>query len=293
VSSILSEQTSVTAKQKHHSQQVVLVIEDNLDMQSHIKQVIEQQHHCILAGNGELGLELAYEYIPDVIVCDLMLTGINGFEVLQQIKQNEITAHIPVILLTARSDLDSRLHGLKLNADEYLSKPFNQDELLSHIQSLIENRKRLQQSYLKIFNQQQQCSRLESSNANLVQLTADSDESPSLDEQFLTKLENLVAKYYAEPDLDITILAKELAMSERQLQRKIKNLLGTTPINFIKVFRLHKAQELLNSGAQIGRIALDVGFSSQTYFGRCFKEQFKCTPKQFQQGLKNDVTTAP
>ena len=293
VSSILSERSSTTVNQQSHTQQVVLVIEDNLDMQSHIKQVVEQHHHCLLAGSGELGLELAYEYLPDLIVCDLMLTGIDGFEVLQQIKQNEVTAHIPVILLTARSDLESRLHGLNLNADEYLSKPFNQDELLSRIQSLIENRKRLQQSYLKRFNQQQQCSRLENSNANLAQLTGESNESPSLDEQFLTKLENLVAKYYVEPDLDITVLAKELAMSERQLQRKIKNLLGTTPINFIKVFRLHKAQELLNSGAQIGRIALDVGFSSQTYFGRCFKEQFKCTPKQFQQQLKKDVTTEP
>ena len=288
VSSILSEQTSATASKKDHSQQVILVIEDNLDMQSHIKQVIEQQHHCILASSGELGLELANEYLPDLIVCDLMLTGIDGFEVLQQIKQNEMTAHIPVILLTARSDLESRLQGLNLNADEYLSKPFNQEELLSRINSLIKNRKHLQQNYLKKFNQQQQCSRLENSNANLAQLTSESDEPASLDEQFLTKLEKLVAKHYVDPDLDITVLANELAMSERQFQRKIKVLLGTTPINFIKAFRLQKAQELLSSGAQIGRIALDVGFSSQTYFGRCFKEQFKCTPKQFQQQLKSD-----
>jgi len=207
---------------------------------------------------------------------------------LLQIKQNEMTAHIPVILLTARSDLESRLQGLNLNADEYLSKPFNQEELLSRINSLIKNRKNLQQNYLKKFNQQQQCSRLENSNANLAQLTSESDEPASLDEQFLTKLEKLVAKHYVDPDLDITVLANELAMSERQFQRKIKVLLGTTPINFIKAFRLQKAQELLSSGAQIGRIALDVGFSSQTYFGRCFKEQFKCTPKQFQQQLKSD-----
>ena len=287
VSYLLSEQSNASVQPKVNSQQVVLVIEDNLDMQNHIKQVVEQQHHCILAGSGEEGLILAHDYLPDLIVCDLMLTGIDGFEVLMKIKQDEMTSHIPVILLTARSDLESRLHGLNLNADEYLNKPFNQDELLSRIQSLLENRKKLQQSYLKKFNQQQQSTRLENSQQNLNELTEDDGPKLSLDDKFLRKLEALIAKYYTESELDIIVLAKELAMSERQLQRKIKVLLGTTPNNFIKVFRLQKAQELLKSGAQIGRIALDVGFASQTYFGRCFKEQFNCTPKQYQQQLKN------
>ena len=133
---------------RHHSQKVVLVIEDNLDMQNHIKQVIEQHHHSLLAGSGELGLTLAQEYIPDVIVCDIMLTGIDGFAVLKQLKSHELTSHIPVILLTARSDLDSRLHGLHLQADEYLSKPFNHQELLTRISNLISNREKLQKRYL-------------------------------------------------------------------------------------------------------------------------------------------------
>ncbi len=288
VASLLIEPVSASAKQNQHSQQVVLVIEDNIDMQSHIKQVIEQQHHCILAGSGELGLELAQEFLPDLIVCDLMLTGIDGFEVLKTLKEGEVTAHIPIILLTARSDLESRLHGLKLNADEYLSKPFNQDELLTRIQSLIDNRKLLQQSYLKSFNDEQKSSRLATSQDNLTKLTDSNIEEISLDDKFLTKLEGLIAEHYTEPSLDIASLSKELAMSERQLQRKIKSLLGTKPNNFIKDFRLKKAQELLKSGAQIGRIALDVGFSSQTYFGRCFKESFGCTPKQYQQRIKDE-----
>ncbi len=285
VASLLTEQRSATSTQADHSQQVVLVIEDNLDMQSHIKQVIEQQHHCILAGSGELGLKLAQEYIPDLIVCDLMLTGIDGFEVLSQLKQDELTAHIPVILLTARSDLESRLHGLNLKADEYLSKPFNQHELLSRIQSLIANRQQLQQRYLQQFSDEQKAERKTNSQENVSKLAQDTTEQSSLDDKFLHKLEALIAKYYTEPELDISLLAKELAMSERQLQRKIKVILGTTPNNFIKEFRLKKAQELLIKGTQIGRIALDVGFSSQTYFGRCFKESFDCTPKQYQQRI--------
>lgn len=291
VISLLTEQRSATTNQTDHSQQVVLVIEDNLDMQSHIKQVIEQQHHCILAGSGELGLQLAQEYIPDLIVCDLMLTGIDGFEVLTQLKQDEMTAHIPVILLTARSDLESRLQGLKLNADEYLSKPFNQHELLTRIQNLITNRKQLQKRYLQQFNDDKKAERKTSSQKNVAKLTKESVEQSSLEDKFLHKLEALIAKHYTEPELDISLLAKELAVSERQLQRKIKVMLGTTPNNFIKEFRLKKAQELLLSGSQIGRIALDVGFSSQTYFGRCFKESYHCTPKQYQQKMAQEDST--
>lgn len=291
VTSLLTEQRTVANIETNHSQQVVLVIEDNLDMQSHIKQVIEQQHHCILAGSGELGLKLAQEYIPDLIVCDLMLTGIDGFEVLTQLKQDEMTAHIPVILLTARSDLESRLQGLNLKADEYLSKPFNQHELLTRIQNLITNRQQLQKCFLQKFNEDQKVERKNTSQQNAADLTQSMVEQSSLEDKFLHKLEALIAKHYTDPELDISLLAKELAMSERQLQRKIKVILGTTPNNFIKEFRLKKAQVLLTSGAQIGRIALDVGFSSQTYFGRCFKESYHCTPKQYQQQIAQQDST--
>lgn len=282
ISSLLIEQQSQTSNIDNHSQQVVLVIEDNLDMQSHIKQVIEKAHHCILATSGEIGLTLAQEYMPDLIVCDIMLTGIDGFEVLKQLKKNDITAHIPVLLLTARSDLESRLQGLNLNADDYLSKPFNQQELLVRIASLIENRRQLQKSFQQHYAQQQVLDRKSTSHENLAQLTEPEQPTATLDEQFITRLEKSVAKMYIEPELGIAHLANELAMSERQLQRKIKVLLGTTPNNFIKEFRLKKAQVLLQSGSQIGRIAQDVGFSSQTYFGRCFKEAYGCTPKQYQ-----------
>ncbi|GLX79893.1 hypothetical protein tinsulaeT_32330 [Thalassotalea insulae] len=282
LSSLIVEQNSQPKNTQPHSQQVVLVIEDNVDMQSHIKQVIEQQHHCLLASSGELGLSLAQEYLPDLIVCDIMLTGIDGFAVLQQLKENELTSHIPVILLTARSDLDSRLQGLNLHADDYLSKPFNQQELLVRIANLMATRKQLQNSYLKQFNEKQTSKRKDASHEKVASLTTEQS-LESLDEKFLTNLENAIAKKYTEPELGISDLASDMAISERQLQRKIKVLLGTTPNNFIKEFRLKKAQELLRSGAQIGRIALDVGFSSQTYFGRCFKESFDCTPKQYQQ----------
>lgn len=288
VSSILVEQRSVTSSQNTHSQQVVLVIEDNMDMQGHIKKVVERQHHCILAGNGEQGVELAKEYVPDLIVSDLMLPGIDGFEVLKQTKEHEITAHIPVILLTARSDLDSRIKGLNMQADEYLSKPFNQDELLTRIQNLIDGRKQLQKAFMVKHEQGEKEKRKQDSQEKVAKLTETPEETSSLDEKFLNRLEELVADLYTDPSLDIYQLADKLAMSERQLQRKLKVLLGTNPNNFIREFRLKKAKDMLKSGTQIGIVAFDVGFSSQTYFGRCFKEAFSCTPKQYQQKIKEE-----
>jgi PAS domain S-box-containing protein len=289
VSSLLLEQHKANSSTRTISQKVILVIEDNLDMQSHIKQVIEQQHHCLLADSGEQGLTLAQEYLPDLIVCDIMLTGIDGFEVLKQLKNHELTSHIPVILLTARSDLDSRLHGLNLQADEYLSKPFNHKELLTRISNLITGREQLQKSYLGNFNKDIQKIRKDNSFNNVADLAHVSADELSLDTKFLDKLEVVTAKVYMNTDLDIVQLAEKMAMSERQLQRKIKGLLGITPNNFIKEFRLKKAKVLLQNGSQIGRIALDVGFSSQTYFGRCFKEMFACTPKQFQQQHQEEL----
>ena len=288
VSSILVEQRSVTSSQNTHSQQVVLVIEDNMDMQGHIKKVVERHHHCILAGNGEQGVELAKEYVPDLIVSDLMLPGIDGFEVLRQTKEHEITAHIPVILLTARSDLDSRIKGLNMQADEYLSKPFNQNELLTRIQNLIDGRKQLQQAFMKKHEQGEKEKRKQDSQEKVAKLTETPEETSSLDEKFLSRLETLVADLYSDPSLDIYQLADKMAMSERQLQRKLKVLLGTNPNNFIREFRLKKAKEMLKNGTQIGIVAFDVGFSSQTYFGRCFKDAFNCTPKQYQQKIKEE-----
>jgi transcriptional regulator GlxA family with amidase domain len=122
------------------------------------------------------------------------------------------------------------------------------------------------------------------------ELTSDDEPNQSKDEAFIEKLEGVIANMYTDTDLGSQQLANEMAISERQLQRKIKVLFGITPNNFIKEFRLVKAQNLLKSGAQIGLVAMDVGFSSQTYFGRCFKETFQCTPKQYQQTHKNQST---
>lgn len=281
---LLLDRKAALAEQSVQSNKVVLIIEDNLDMQHHIKQVVERSYQCLLASSGEQGLVIANEYMPDLIICDLMMTGIDGFEVLQRIRADEMTANIPLILLTARSDVDSRLQGLKLSADEYLNKPFNESELLIRIDNLIKSREQLRLQFVKQYQEQQKQQRKEDCRDNAKKLSQENQVAePSNDEKFLAKLESFLAEHYADQELDITSMANHLAMSDRQLQRKIKLLLNVTPNTFLKEFRLEKAKELLLSDVQIGLIALDVGFSSQTYFGKCFKEHFGCTPKQFRQ----------
>ncbi len=282
VSSLIIPQTPHLSKSKNHSQHMVLVIEDNIDMQSHIKRVIEQQHHCIIADSAETGIELALATIPDIIVCDLMLPGIDGFAALTALKENELTCHIPVVLLTARGDLDSRISGFELKADEYLSKPFNQQELLVRINSLIDNRMKLKSIHLaNALKDQQQNTKIATLN-KAIDLTSHDTPKTTQTDKFLIKLAEITSKKYAQMDFDIQLLAKELAVSERQLQRKVKMLLDISPNNYIKEFRLVKAKERLLKGEQVGQVALAVGFSSQTYFGRCFKEVYHCTPKQYQ-----------
>ena len=283
VSNLLQIQDNSEFESRKGSNLVALIIEDNKDMQLHIKQVLDQSYHCILADDGESGIDLAINYIPDIIICDLMLTGIDGFEVLQYIKQHEMTSHVPIIMLTARSDLDTRLKGLSLHADDYMSKPFNYKELLSRMDNLLSGRESLKQTYLAEFKNNIKVNRKVESQSNMNQLAQSPVILKTPDEKFLEKLEIIIAQHYVDPSLDISSLSSLIAMSERQLQRKIKMLLGVSPSIYIKEFRLMKAKELLLSGNQVGRIALDVGFSSQTYFGRCFKDVFNCTPKQFQQ----------
>lgn len=282
VGSLIVQQPKEQITKNKSSQQVVLVIEDNADMQTHIKRVIEQQHHCILADSGESGIELALSTIPDIIVCDLMLPGIDGFATLSALKEHELTNHIPVVMLTARGDLDSRISGFELKADEYLSKPFNQQELLVRINSLIENRKQLKTIHQAHAKKDLQNNNKKDTLETAIELSAEADICETQTDKFLIKLAEVTSQLYTNMDLDIHLLAKELAVSERQLQRKLKTLLDISPNNYIKEFRLEKAKERLLNGEQIGQVALAVGFTSQTYFGRCFKESFDCTPKQYQ-----------
>lgn len=268
---LLTEEVKVHDKTApvRKSKYMVLIIEDNFDMQRHLETIISPHHQCLVASNGTQGLNMAEEFLPDLILCDVMMPGIDGFEVLTRLKSESMTAHIPVIMLTAKTDRKSKLKGLKNEAEDYISKPFDAEELLLKLTNQINVRKKLQQQYEAQW-------RGFSENKSI-----ESEPEPGSD--FLQELNTYFEANYTDSTYSMNQLANQLAMSDRQLQRKVKALVDISPLELLKRFRLEKAKSQLRQNIQIGLVAQSCGFSSQTYFGRCFKEHFGVTPKKYQQ----------
>ncbi|WP_196139009.1 response regulator [Aliikangiella sp. G2MR2-5] len=267
-SEVFETKTKIHRKPLQKSENSVLIVEDNPDMLSHINDILSPYHHCLLADNGEEGVRLAMDYLPDIIVSDVMMPGIDGFELLKTLKKTDMTSHIPIILLTARSDTDSKIKGLEAEADDYLSKPFDAEELTLRVKNQLRSRQKLQQKLSMQWQQSGEAS------------------APPVEDKFVIKLEDVFEKNFTNTNFSMVELASQLAMSERQSQRKIKSVLGISPLEALKQYRLRKAKIQLETGEQIGVVAQSCGFTSQSYFGRCFKETYGMTPKQFQQSFK-------
>ncbi|MBL7740086.1 MAG: response regulator [Chitinophagaceae bacterium] len=240
----------------------VLVIEDNEDLRAYIGSCLESYYTIIEAGDGEQGTEQAIKNIPDLVITDVMMPKKDGFEVTRDLKQNEKTSHIPVIILTGKSSQASRLEGLQTEADVYLSKPFDADELRLQISNLLRNRQRMQERYSKkLF--------LETSH----------QEVTSVEEEFLQKALRAVEENLSDENFSVDQLSKALFMDRTQLFRKLKALTDQNPSNFIRNLRLKKAKYMLENGAgTVADIAFAVGFGSTTYFNKCFKEFYGESP---------------
>ena len=272
----------------------LLLIDDNPDMLQLLTNVLAEKYHCVTANNGEQGVAIAKEQVPDLVLSDVMMPGISGFEVLSQLKLDELTNHIPVILLTARGDIQSRLRGWAEKADEYLEKPFNNQELLLRIDNLLSIRTLLRQRYQRTLTAEVESSTtVESSTAvDDTQTIADTPEQDSsinsVSQKFFDKLNGVLETHYADEDLDIALVASEMAMSQRQMSRKIRSLLDLTPTEYVRNFRLKKAIVLLAEGMLPSVVAYQVGFTSHSYFGRCFKAQYDCLPSSYK-GKEGDA----
>lgn len=249
---------------------IALIVEDNDELRAFIKASIEDHYQIIEASNGAEGLEKAMEFIPNIIISDVMMPEMNGFELCEKIKTNEKTAHIPVILLTAKTAMDSRIQGLEFGADAYMNKPFNTKELVIRMKNLIHVRELLQEKY----SQQIEGSTTGNPSADLRLST--------YDEQFLENLKTFIIEHIGEEELNIENIAKEMAMSRTQLFRKTKALLNQSPSEFLRNIRLNKAKELLvEKKGNVSEIAYQVGFSSQKYFSTKFKEKYGLSPSEF------------
>ncbi|MEO5600560.1 MAG: ATP-binding protein [Cyclobacteriaceae bacterium] len=272
---VISEETRMEIRNENEtvsidSQHVLLIVEDNADMRHYIRKTLAGQYQIIEAENGKQGVNKAEEIVPDLIISDIMMPEMDGYKLCEIIKTNELTSHIPVILLTAKADRESKLSGLEIGADDYLSKPFDSEELKLIVRNRIEERRKMRERFTREVT-------LEPKHISIT----------SLDEKFLTKVLAIIETHMDNENFSIDELSREAAYSNMHFYRKIKALAGQTPSQFLRTIRLKRAAELLSKNSDnVTQIAYSVGFSSLSYFNKCFKEQFGVTPGQFAESNK-------
>ena len=244
---------------------LILIVEDSFDVRIYLTDILKSCYKIIQAENGEAGLKMTMEKMPDLIISDIMMPHMDGIEFCHRIKTNWETSHIPVILLTAKASSESKIEGLETGADDYLTKPFDSKELFIRVKNLIEQRRRLKEK----FNRE-------------IKITADAVTATSLDNEFLNKAFKISEKNLANADFDLEIFAKEMFVSRSQLHRKLIAITGLPPGEFLRSFRLKRAaQMLLEKRLSVTQIAFEVGFKSPSHFTKAFRQQFKCLPSEF------------
>ncbi|MCE2613096.1 ATP-binding protein [Flavobacteriaceae bacterium D16] len=244
----------------------ILVVEDNTDIATYIGSRLDAHYNLLFAYNGKEGFEIADREIPDIILTDVMMPLMNGYELTNKLQENIATNHIPIIMLTAKSLDEDRLEGLKSGADAYLTKPFSEEELLIRISKLIEKRNLLQSKYQISITQSPSKTALKS-DKNL---------------RFLNKAIGLVHNNLDNSKYDSGLLAKDLAMSESQLYRKLRAITDKSTAIFIRHVRLEKAKELLkNSEKTVAEVAFETGFNDPNWFSKVFREAFGVSPTKF------------
>ncbi len=280
LSSTPSSMTNHALAAVEESKVSILVIEDNQDMREFIVSQLENSYSVLCACDGQQGFKLACEYSPDVILSDVMMPNMDGFQLLNAIRNEIAISHIPVILLTAKGDQQSKLKGLSGLADDYITKPFDVQELLSRIDNLLAIRTILQRR----FNDVNLSSGFSPSTNTLEQRIkpiSTNDHLTDKEQQFYLRFKSCMNEQYSDSDLSLTIVSNQLAMSDRQLQRKLKAICGSSFSDILRDIRLTQGERLLNKGEQIAVIADQVGFSSSSYFVRCFKAKYGKTPNEY------------
>lgn len=255
----------------------LLITEDNPDVMEYLAACLGEHYQLDFAYDGRAGIERALETVPDLIVSDVMMPEKDGFEVVQTLKNDERTSHIPIVLLTAKADVESRIAGLRRGADAYLAKPFHREELLVTLVKLLELRRKLQERYSRLG-----IGRLGSGGEiSNVQILVPSAVAADPEDAFLQKVRALVEEDLSNSEWDMQYLEQALAMSRSQVFRKVKALTGKSPSQFVRSIRLHHGRRrLLETGLTVSEIAYEVGFSSVKYFSDAFVEEFGERPTQ-------------
>ncbi|MEP2539016.1 MAG: ATP-binding protein, partial [Kangiellaceae bacterium] len=260
----------------------ILIIEDNDDMRQYIEESISQQFNTLVAANGQVGLELAIQEVPDLIISDIMMPKLDGYETTKALRETQVTNHIPVVLLTARGDRDSRLKGWQEKADEYITKPFDVEELIIRISNLIEIRNILKRRFSEsVFEESSHTEAKVVESIESDKLSIVESNTQRLQLEFIEQLNENIELVYMEAELSVSDIASSVNMGERQFYRKLRSIVDMTPNEYLRRFRLEKSKEILRAGKSASYTAFEVGFSSQNYFSKCFKAQYSMTPTQF------------
>ncbi len=256
----------------------MLVIEDNAELRRFIKNSLGENWQVAEASDGEEGVKRALELVPDLVISDLMMPRKDGYAVCNELKTNELTAHIPVILLTAKSAVESKIKGLRTGADDYLTKPFNTDELLARMENLVETRRQLRARF-----------RHETGAAGIGAAAVSPQVSEEVlsapDREFLRKFNLILETHLADETLGVEDFARKMFISRVQLHRKLKAVTDQNATDFIRDFRLERAHAMLrNREGRVGDVALRVGFGNEKYFSTVFREKFGVPPSQVSGG---------
>ncbi len=246
----------------------VLVVEDYPDLRQFIKGILSPSYTVLEAPNGEVGVEMALAEIPDLIISDVMMPKKDGNQLCAELKNHPATDHIPIILLTARAGQADKVEGLEQGADDYLTKPFHETELLLRVKNILKTRQKLQQKY-------QQGMWLKPSAVKV----------SSTQERFLQQLKEALEENLSNEALTVEELASMMALSRSQFHRKLKALTNQSATEFVRTYRLERGADLLKQGfGSVSEVAFEVGFNSQTYFSSCFQKHFGCSPSEYGKG---------
>lgn len=264
----------------------ILIADDNEDVRTYLASCLKNDYIIEIAKNGQECEDLAFNNTPDLIILDVMMPLKDGFEVCKLLKTDERTSHIPIIMLTAKADMDSRLEGLEQGADDYLSKPFHKKELLLRIRNLLELRRQLQQYYRSSLEVNLSEALPPISDTSMLKAAEQGSKNPSvplansLENVFVIKVRKTIEANLDATDFDVEKLCRTLAMSHSQVHRKLSALTGLSATHFIRYVRLVKAKEMIiHSGYSLAAIAIDCGFNDPAYFSRIFKQEFGVSPQ--------------
>ncbi|WP_288146350.1 hybrid sensor histidine kinase/response regulator transcription factor, partial [Xylanibacter caecicola] len=269
----LAEHVSDKKEEINDDAPTLLLIEDNIDLCHMLQLQLKRKYNVFVAHNGEDGLKKIYQYHPDVIITDLMMPGIDGMELLSRVRHDFIISHIPVIILTAKHNDDTKTHAITAGANAYITKPFSSEYLMARIHQLLEEQRIFQRKMV-------------------VHNTVENKQSVSKDEyeqhlvkkdvEFVHKIHEIIEQNLNANDFNIDTIAETIGLSRSAFFKKLKSLTGLAPVNLVKEVRLSKAAGLIETtDNNITEIAYSVGFHDAGYFGKCFRKKYGMTPKEY------------